>query len=133
MKVLLVTPHFPSTRIGGVEIYTKRLADSLRARGDHVEVVCVEQIASDSTTLRVVSDTEFGYPVHRLYLNFSVEPDPFKATYHSTAVEQWTEQLLTRTSPDVMHLQSGYLLGGAVLEAALRRNVATVVTLHDFW
>jgi glycosyltransferase involved in cell wall biosynthesis len=133
MKILLVTPHFPSTRIGGVEIYTKRLADSLRNRGDQAEVVCVEQIDSEGTTLRVVSDTEFGYPVHRLHMNFSSESDPFRATYHSKALQQWTQQLLARTSPDVVHLQSGYLLGGAVLEAAFRCHVPTVVTLHDFW
>jgi glycosyltransferase involved in cell wall biosynthesis len=133
MKVLLVTPHFPSTHIGGVEIYTKRLADSLSAQGDQAEVVCVEQIDSKDTTLHAVRDTEFGYPVHRLYTNFSAEPDSFRATYHSHAIQQWTEALLTQTSSDVVHLQSGYLLGGAVLEAAFRCNVPTIVTLHDFW
>jgi glycosyltransferase involved in cell wall biosynthesis len=133
MKVLIVTPHFPSTHIGGVETYTKRLADSLRDRGDQVEVVCVEQIDSGDTTLRAVRDTEFGYPVHRLYLNFLAESDPFRATYHSHAIQRWLEELLTLTSPAVVHLQSGYLLGGAVLEAASRCHVPTIVTLHDFW
>jgi glycosyltransferase involved in cell wall biosynthesis len=133
MKVLIVTPHFPPHHIGGVEIYTKRLADFLSAKRDHAEVVCTEQIDSKDTALHVVSDTEFGYPVHRLYMNLSTESDPFRATYHSETVRQWAGELLARTSPDVVHLHSGYLLGGAVLEAASRCNVPTVVTLHDFW
>ena len=133
MKVLIVTPHFPPHHLGGVEIYTKRLADFLSARGDQAEVICVERIGSDVANFQAVTDMELGYPVHRLHMNSSTESDPFRASYHSETVQRWTEDLLARSSPDVVHLHSGYLLGGAVLGAAECRNVPTVVTLHDFW
>jgi glycosyltransferase involved in cell wall biosynthesis len=133
MNILLVSPHFPPRHIGGVETYTKRLAEYLNASGDHVEVVCVEQVDAPDAAFQVATDTSFGYPVHRLYTNWSNERDTFRASYHSQLIQRWTEDLIARCSPDVMHLHSGYLLGGAVLDAAHRLSVPTVVTLHDFW
>jgi glycosyltransferase involved in cell wall biosynthesis len=133
MKILLVSPHFPPSRIGGVEFYTKRLADYLHAGGDSPEVVCAERIDAGTSGLEAVLDTASGYPVHRLSFNLSTEADPFKASYHSARIEEWTQRLVDQTRPDVLHLHSGYLLGGSVLSAARQRNIPTVVTLHDFW
>jgi glycosyltransferase involved in cell wall biosynthesis len=133
MKILLVTPHFPPRYVGGVEFYTKRLADYLHARGHQPEVMCAERIGADTSGVEVVRDTAAGYPVHRLSFNFSKAPDPFRASYYHDGVEQWTKQLLEATAPDVVHLHSGYLLGGAVLAAARSRDIPTIVTLHDFW
>jgi glycosyltransferase involved in cell wall biosynthesis len=133
MKILLVAPHFPPRHFGGVEFYTKRLADYLRAAGDSPEVMCAERIDADAPAFDAVRDTTFGYPVHRLSFNVSTEVDAFKASYRSAAVEAWTTRLLEAVRPDVVHLHSGYLLGGAVLSAARHREIPTVVTLHDFW
>jgi glycosyltransferase involved in cell wall biosynthesis len=133
MKILLVAPHFPPRHIGGVEIYAKRLADYLRDTGHSPEVICVERIDAQSPPLQALLDTTFGYRVHRLSLNFSGAGEKFKDGYHCEAVEEWTKQLLDEISPDVVHLHSGYLLGGAVLAAARHRNVPTIVTLHDYW
>ncbi len=133
MKILLVAPHFPPLHVGGVEFYTKRLADYLRVTGDSPEVLCAERIDADAPAFHAVLDTTFGYPVHRLSFNGSAEADRFKASYHSDAVEAWTTQLLDDIRPDVVHLHSGYLLGGAVLSAAHHRRIPTVVTLHDYW
>jgi glycosyltransferase involved in cell wall biosynthesis len=133
MKVMLVAPHFPPRYLGGVEIYTKRLADYLTAQGDQPEVVCAERIDSESSEVEIIRDTALGYPVHRLHVNFSGESDPFKATYQSPVVERCMEQLVGETAPDVVHLHSGYLLGGAVLATTRKRRIPTIVTLHDFW
>jgi glycosyltransferase involved in cell wall biosynthesis len=133
MKILLVTPHFPPRRIGGVEIYTKRLADHLRESGDSPEVMCVERIDAGLPGVEVIRDTAYGYPVHRLSFSLSSESDTFTATYRSSAVEEWTYRLIDEIRPDVVHVHSGYLLGGAVMRAARHRNVPAIVTLHDYW
>src|SRR4029078_7594944 len=133
MKILLVAPHFPPRHFGGVEFYTKRLAEYLRAAGDSPEVMCAERIDADAPAFDAVRDTTFGYPVHRLSFNVSTEADAFKASYHSAAVEAWTTRLLEAVRPDVVHLPRRSLLGGAVLSAARHREIPTVVTLHDFW
>ncbi len=133
MKILIVAPHFPPKYVGGVEFYTRRLADHLRSGGHQPQVVCVEQIDSKTTRLDVVRDLAPGYPVHRLSFDFAAEEDPFRASFSSTRLEAWTRRLLEDSRPDVVHLHSGYLLGGSVLNAARSAGIPTLVTLHDFW
>jgi glycosyltransferase involved in cell wall biosynthesis len=133
MKILLAAPHFPPRQIGGVEIYTKRLADYLRKMGDSPEVMCAERIGAEAPRFEAVVDAAGGYPVHRLSFNLSTAEEKFKATYDCSVVEEWTTRLIDDIRPDVIHLHSGYLLGGAVLNAARLRKIPTVVTLHDYW
>ena len=47
--------------------------------------------------------------------------------------EAWFEALLSRFRPDVVHVQSGYLLGAPALAAAGRLGIPVVLTLHDYW
>jgi glycosyltransferase involved in cell wall biosynthesis len=133
MKVLLVSPHFPPSRIGGVEFYTKRLADHLQACGDRPEVMCAERIDATGANVSAATDAAFGFPVHRLSFNQALRSSPATAGFRNDAVTQWTLDLIDRRRPDVVHLHSGYLLGGAVLSAARARKVPAIVTLHDFW
>jgi hypothetical protein len=46
MKIVLAAPHFPPTHIGGVEFYTKRLADYLLNTGHLPHVICAERIGA---------------------------------------------------------------------------------------
>ncbi|HEX7793742.1 MAG TPA: glycosyltransferase family 4 protein [Vicinamibacterales bacterium] len=133
MKILLVAPHFPPRQVGGVEFYTKRLADYLRRTGDTPEVICAERIDAEASRFEAALDRTSGYPVHRLSFNLSTAEEKFKATYHCSAVEDWTRQLIDELRPDVIHIHSGYLLGGAVLGAARHQRIPTIVTLHDYW
>jgi glycosyltransferase involved in cell wall biosynthesis len=133
MKILLVAPHFPPRQIGGVEVYTKRLADYLRRRGDSPEVVCAERIDAEAPSFEAILDTTPGYPVHRLSFKVSTSPENFRTSYQCEAVEEWIKRLFDDIRPDVVHLHSGYLLGGAVLSAVRNRQIPSVVTLHDYW
>src|SRR5688572_29820077 len=99
MKILLVTPHFPPRYVGGVEFYTKRLADYLRAQGHQLEIMCAERIDGPTPGLDVVRDTAPGYPVHRLSFNVSTEADSFRATYYNERIEELTTRLLETTRP----------------------------------
>jgi glycosyltransferase involved in cell wall biosynthesis len=133
MKVLFVSPHFPPRYIGGVEIYTKRLADTLLSLGEKPEILCVERIDSEQPGVRIVRDTAYGYAVHRLHASLVGRHNSLAASYSNPDVQHAVEQLLETVTPDVLHLHSGYLLGGEVMAAAHRRSIPTVVTLHDFW
>ena len=133
MKILLAAPHFPPRHIGGVEIYTRRLADYLRDAGHSPEVICVERIDPETPPFHVALDTRHGYAVHRLSFPVSGSVEKLEESYRFEAVEEWAKRLLDESSPDVVHLHSGYLLGGAVLSAAHQRRIPTIVTLHDCW
>src|SRR5262245_59397837 len=117
MKILLAAPHFPPRHIGGVEIYTKRLADYLRDARHSPEVIRFDRIDAEAPPFHVALDTAHGYPVHRLSFPVSGSVQKLKETYHFGAVEEWTKRLLDESAPDVVHLHSGYLMGGAVLTA----------------
>lgn len=132
MNVLQVAPHFPPRSIGGVEVYVKRLADRLHRSGHSVSVVCVDDVSAGQPGVRAIEDTTTGYPVYRLQLPMT-RHEAFATLYSSEAIERWMLDLLARTQPDVLHLHSGYLLGGSVLSAARQLGVPTVVTLHDYW
>jgi glycosyltransferase involved in cell wall biosynthesis len=87
----------------------------------------------DQSRVSVVRDSEFGYPVHRLSVSAVGLQKPLTASYHTGDIQHAVERILDAIAPDVLHLHGGYLLGAAVLAAARRRNLPTLVTLHDFW
>lgn len=133
MNILIVSPHFPPTYIGGVEIYARRLADVLLARGDAPVVVAVERVDRGRSDVSVDTDHAFGYPVHRLSGGVVHGRERLVASFRSAASERAVDRILDQAAPDVVHLHSGYLLGGPVLAAARRRRIPIVVTLHDYW
>jgi len=134
MKILLVAPHYPPRFIGGVELYTRRLAHRLRAAGHRIAVAAMERLDADQPEpLRVEETNEDGVTVCRLATRKAPGARAFADTYQHPAIEAWLADWLARERPDVLHLHSGYLLGGAVLRAAARHAVPVVVTLHDFW
>jgi glycosyltransferase involved in cell wall biosynthesis len=133
MNVLVVAPHFPPSHVGGVEAYAKSLADQLTAFGHRVEAAAVEEVASaaeDACDAR--TDADGGYPIHRLRLTLR-RGRSFPLLWEHGAAQAWLEQVIRRFAPDIVHVQSGYLLGGAALAAARRAATPSVVTLHDYW
>jgi glycosyltransferase involved in cell wall biosynthesis len=133
MRIVQVLPHFPPDHIGGVERYVERLAGDLCRQGDEPVIICVEHVDSTAAGVTSVRDDHDGYPIHRLHINPRLFDQPLSATYDVPDVEKVVNQILESTTPDVLHLHSGYLLGLAALRAAERRGLPAVVTLHDFW
>ncbi len=134
MRIALIAPHFPPDYVGGVELYTRRVADWLLAHDHAPVVICIERIDQDrNRPIEAVVETSRGYEIHRLAINFDTGPDPFRSRYYDRRLEHTFDRFFRERRPDLVHLQSGYLLGGAALEAALGRHLPTVVTLHDFW
>jgi glycosyltransferase involved in cell wall biosynthesis len=133
MRVFYVAPHLPPDHVGGVEIYTQYLMRAMRDRGVDVEGVAVETLGSgDDDACRAVGDDRDGAPTHRLALTLSPSRPFALLTSHEPA-GAWIEARLRATRPDVVHVQSGYLLGVPALAAAARVGVPVVLTLHDYW
>ncbi len=134
MNVLVVAPHLPPAHVGGVEAYAKSVADHLTAYGHRVEAAAVEHVRTGTTTdaCEVATDVQSGYPVHRLTLTLG-RGRSFPLLWDHPATEDWFVGTIERFAPDVVHVHSGYLLGGAALAAARRCRTPAVVTLHDYW
>lgn len=133
MKIALVTHHFPPNYNAGAEQYAYRIAQSLRRQGHAVEVVCIESITQGTLTPACTTDIYKGLPVHRLYFDIRKAPDQFEWSFRNPELGQWVKAFLRRTHPDIVHVNSGYLLGGTVAEAAFESDIPTVLTLHDYW
>jgi glycosyltransferase involved in cell wall biosynthesis len=129
MRITLVTPHFPPRYLAGVELHTQRLSASLASQGHRPDVVCVEGIDATAGAISVRSETGAACPVHRL----TPRSGDFRRSYHDSEVRQWLVTRLRAHASDVLHLQSGYLLGGSALLAAQDLGVPCVVMLHDYW
>ncbi|MBC8164113.1 MAG: glycosyltransferase family 4 protein, partial [Roseiflexaceae bacterium] len=125
--------HFPPRRSAGAELYTFRLARWLIQHGHTAEVVCVERIDAPGDGLAAVRDEYQGVPVWRLSFDAARAPDPLLWSYRNPLITRWFEGYLQNEQPDLVHQQSGYLMGAGVLEAAQRAGVPAVLTLHDFW
>ena len=133
MKIVLPVPHFPPRYSAGAELYTYRLAHRLIREGHQAEVVCVEDTASGAPGLVATSDSYKGVPVWRLAFDLRAAPDPLRWSYDNPLIREWFDTYLDERRPDLVHLQSGYLISDAPLRAAFDRRIATVVTLHDYW
>ena len=133
MHVLQVSPHLPPRFLGGVEVYTQHLMRNLAARGHRVQGVAVDAVAAGQADGCAASaDRADGIDVHRLSLTIPASR-PFHLLYDHPPTEAWFEQHLRASRPDVMHVQSGYLLGAPALAAARRPGTPVVLTLHDYW
>ncbi len=132
MKVLIAVHHFPPTFGGGAEWRAYRTAHGLREAGHQVDVVCVESVAYGTQGIKPTQTTCDGVTVHRLDLTLP-KADAFAWQYRNPLTGSYVAELLAQTHPNVLHLISGYLLSGSVLEAARVAKVPTVLTLTDFW
>ncbi len=133
MNLLLATHHFPPQYKAGAEQYAYRLARSLLDRGHHVSVVCIESIHNGNLEPVQKLDSYEGIPVYRLYLDLFREDEPLRLTYDNPYIGSWFRKYLTDNRPDLVHINSGYLLTASVPQVAYEMGIPFVTTLHDYW
>ncbi|WP_322814514.1 glycosyltransferase family 4 protein [Chloroflexus sp.] len=132
MRILLAVHHFPPRYSAGAELYTMGLAHELLRRGDECEVVCVETLdMKQPFGVRAERDYYHNIPVWRLHLG--LRDAPANWSYANPAITAWLEQRIQVFQPDIVHLQSGYLIGVGAINAAHAQDIPAVVTLHDYW
>lgn len=134
MKIVLPVHHYPPTYNAGAELYTARLARRLHQLGHDVEVVCIEAIdRGDGHELFAEHENDNGVGVWRLSLNLFEAPERTRWDYDNPLLRRWFDDYFARRAPELVHLQAGYLIGVAPLEAAVHAGIPTVLTLHDYW
>lgn len=132
-RILLAAHHFPPTYTGGVELVAQRAARWLAEHGYLVDVVCVEEISSGIGAIQSRQEERDGYGITRLSLPKPGRQNEFKWSYHHPLVETWMTEYLEQHPKDMVHLLSGYLLTGSVLQAAQKLHIPAVVSLTDYW
>lgn len=133
MKIVIATHHFPPNYIAGVELYAYRMAQYLLREGHLVWVVCVESTEGESRRFHCVEDNYDGIPVRRLHLDLAQAPDRFRRKYWNPDVGNWFEDFLSEVQPDLVHMNSCYLLSVSIVSAAKKLGLPVALTLHDYW
>lgn len=120
LRILLGADTFPPD-INGAAHFTARLAHGLAGLGHDVHVLRPRPRtdATDHGPLTVHDAPSLGTPFH-----------PTFRIGRPGGVGRAAEELLDRIRPDVVHVQSHFAVGRALLSAARRRGVPTVATNH---
>jgi glycosyltransferase involved in cell wall biosynthesis len=130
MRILLVSHNYLPAHAAGTEVYTAQLAQKLTARGHAVSVFTTEkEISAEHLSLR--RRTHAGIPVHELVNNLHY--DEFRETWDEPRIDARFAEVLALVEPDVVHFQHLLYLSIGCVEAAHRRGIPVVFTLHDYW
>lgn len=123
MRILIGADTYPPT-INGAAQATRRLARGLAARGHTVHVACPSTTGEPGTLTG-----EQGVVIHRIRsLRYPGCPDfPLSSP---RGLRRVARRLIDDVEPDVLHVQSGYLLGRALMDAAAARGIGAVATNH---
>ncbi|MGO1052038.1 glycosyltransferase [Crossiella sp. CA198] len=121
LRIVLGADTFPPD-VNGAANFAGRLAHGLAARGHDVHVLCPSPGGEPGTV------TDGGITIHHLP---SVRT-PFHPDFRISLPWQTRKaaDLLAGLDPDVVHVQSHFPVGRAVLRAATARQVPTVATNH---
>jgi hypothetical protein len=133
MKICIATHHFPPAYYAGAELYAYLLARHLIQSGNEVEVVTIESIERGGLEPQCQTEVYQGIKVHRLSYNHYLAERPFQLLYRNPYLGEWFKQYLQMFQPDLLHVNSGYLLGGTVIEEAKSAGIPTALTLHEYW
>jgi glycosyltransferase involved in cell wall biosynthesis len=133
MKITFATHHFPPNYLAGAEQYAYRISKELLNRGHEVEVICIESISKGGKEPSAEYDVFDGIRTIRLSLDFNQFLDSTVENFRNQSLGKWFYDRLQENRPDILHVNSGYLLSGKVLEVSSQLNIPTVLTLHDYW
>ncbi len=130
MRVLIALHGYPPTHYAGAERLAERIVKWLVAQGHHVEVFAVESLTAPR--FGVTTTQEDGFVVHRVSYNVK-EGDFFRNMYDYPPLGKALRAILAQGSFDLVHLVSGYLLGGQVIHTVKAFGLPLVVTLTEYW
>lgn len=130
MRVLVAVHGFPPLQNTGAERAAERIAVWLAQHGHHVEVFTIGQL--DQPAPEVSTAEQDGFLVHRLSFDIYAGSE-FTNLYDNPLVGQALKPVLERGKFDIVHLISGYLLGGQVINTAHQLGVPVVVTLTEYF
>lgn len=135
MRVLLVSHKFPPHALGGVEVYTRRLACALNGR-HQVAVLYRHDDPAGPPFARHESHDD-GFTQYRIACNpqgwaASVAGEFFD-TFLGRRIEEDFRDVVAEFRPDVVHFHHVATLSARLVQLASREGIPVILTLHDYW
>ncbi|MDQ4502778.1 glycosyltransferase [Sinomonas sp. ASV322] len=123
LTILIGADTYPP-HVNGAAQFGYRLAKGMTARGHNVHV-----LASRSEKGKSYSEVRPEATVHRLR-SHSVPTHPYFRVVFPWEIKKEISLLFDRVKPDVVHIQSHYMVGEHVLYEAVKRGIRVVATNH---
>ncbi len=130
MRILFLIHDFLPAHPAGSEVHAWQLAKALQARGHDCRVFATEKDVG-RPHLALEQREYDGLIVHELVNNLFYED--FRETWDWPPGVAAFERVLDAWKPDVLHVMHLMYLSSGCIEAAVRRGLPVVFTLHDFW
>lgn len=130
MRVLVAVHGFPPLQNTGAERAAERIAVWLAQHGHHVEVFTIGHLNHPVPEVSTVEQD--GFQVHRLSFDIYAGNE-FTNLYDNPMIGQALKPVLERGKFDLIHLISGYLLGGQVIHTAHEMGIPVVLTLTEYF
>ncbi len=131
MRVLIAIHGFLPTHRAGAERAAERIARYLISINYEVEVFALETY--NSPDVRLETDTYQSITCHRLHYDISNSGFMDSVRFENQDVAQKFREVLLHGNFDLMHIVSGYLLGGQVIDIAHELGVPVAITLTEYW
>jgi glycosyltransferase involved in cell wall biosynthesis len=123
LTVLIAAETYPPN-INGAAMFGYRLAKGMTARGHNVHVLACRPSKGKSYSEACDEGT-----VHRIRSHSVPTHEYFRITF-PWEIKKEIALLFDRIRPDVVHIQSHYMIGEHVLYEAVKRGVRVVATNH---
>ncbi|WP_336853009.1 glycosyltransferase [Sinomonas albida] len=123
LTILIGADTYPP-HVNGAAQFGYRLAKGMTARGHNVHV-----LASRADKGKSFSEARPEATVHRLR-SHSVPTHPYFRVVFPWEIKKEIALLFDRVQPDVVHIQSHYMIGEHVLYEAVKRGIRVVATNH---
>lgn len=134
MRVLYVLHQFFPRHVTGTETYTLGLAKSLQKKGHEVAVLCYEHNHLQGIPHQGIIDDEYeNIPVRRLCYDPKLAPNPVYYEYYNSMMGEWARAYFREFLPEVIHITHCAFVTSAVIDAAAKLKIPTILTLTDFW
>ena len=126
MKVLQINAVYGTGSTGRI---VAEINDDLRRTG-HSSIIATSQSTGASDETYIIG-TKVGRKIHALLSRFSG-----KQAYFSTCATKQLIKWIEKEKPDIIHLHNlhaNYINLGLLLNYIKKKNISTVITLHDCW
>jgi len=129
MHVLHLVHQYLPEHVGGTELYTQWLAQTLSRRDHQVTVFYRRSAEGVGQQHRL----EEGVEVWAAWAGLLSPNRRFLATFGDPSIIDSFERVLEQTNPDLVHIQHLMGLPAGLLRSIQRQGLPFVVTLWDYW
>lgn len=130
MRILQVSNGYPPKSIGGVEIYTQALSQTLQRK--HEVTVFTREWDYQNSNYELRSFTDEKIIVKSVTNNIAF-PEDFSKSYKNSIVDKIFLDLVKNIKPDIIHFHHLIGLSGNLPLMTKKLGIPYVMSIHDFW